>query len=149
MKSLYCQQMLGASHCILKDAEFHLQEGRPVLPPQWNSPLPGLMLRSTGATGSEPQTTYGGPSRHGSACHEGNLTHAAQAPRGAEGGQWERKETEKNRRIPCSAPEGVTGPATTGGSAWSLGAGREPPREPGDDKFVPWLRTQEWAAQAS
>ena len=84
MKSLYCQQMLGTSHCILEDAEFHLQEGSLILPPQWNSPLPGLMVRSYRGHGlgrSEPHTTCGGPSIHGSARHEGNITHAAQAPK--------------------------------------------------------------------
>ena len=83
MKSLHCQQMLGTSHCILKDAEFHLQEGRLVLPPQWNSPLPGLMVRSYRGHGlerSEPHTACDGPSIHVSARHEGNITHAAQHP---------------------------------------------------------------------
>ena len=106
-KSLYCQQMLGTSHCILEKAEFHFQESHLVHPPQWNSPLPGLMVQSTGTTGwGSTYTTYGGPSRHGSACHGGNVTHAAPAPKEEQhGGRLERKETE-NCRMPCSAPQG-------------------------------------------
>ena len=37
--------MLGTSHCILKEAEFHLQEGHLVLPP-WMEQLPPYLRGS-------------------------------------------------------------------------------------------------------
>ena len=39
--------------------------------------------------------------------------------------------------------------AMTGGWAWPLGAGEEPPQWPGDGRSFPWLRTCELGAQES
>lgn len=152
MKSLYCQQMLGTSHCILKEAEFHLQEGHLVLPPQWNSSLPGLMVQSTGAMGWGSlshihdiwwtlNTRLGLPRRK-------HHTHTPSTQRGAARRPAGEKRDREEPRDPLLSSL-RQGPATTRGSAWSLGAGGEPPRRPGDDKFFPRLRKQEWAAQAS
>ena len=84
-KSLYYQYMQGTSHCTLKEAEFHFQEGHRVLPP-WMEQLPPRPHGSAHrghktAFLSHTQHMVDGPSIHCSACNETNITHAAQTPR--------------------------------------------------------------------